>query len=747
MNTYINLSASCKWMLGCSDGVFEKPEEYAEAWIPSDVQLVWKKFKDMPDWNFGKNYLEYKWMEDKYWHYTFEFELSDNPGLVPFLKFKGIDYRYTVTINGDVKADGEGMFTPVVIDLADYAGKKVSCEVVIHPIPKIPGCPDDRSQAAMSCKPAVSYGWDWHPRLVPSGIYDDVELMWLPKLHIKESDFNYELSDDFKTANFTAKIATSCGAGKLAVKIIDKDNNVTAEAKADIAENGHTELALTVGNPELWWCVNQGEQNLYTFETVLYDAAGNELEQKSRRFGFRRVKLLMNANDWSNDGFPQTQARYPITMELNGRRIFCKGTNFVPTEIFYSLMDKENYKSRLDCVLECNMNIIRMWGGGLVNKEPFFELCDEMGIMVWQEFPLSCNNYPDDKHYLSVLDVESVSIIKRLKSHPSVVMWCGGNELFNSWSGMTNQSLALRLLDKNCYENDPYTPFIMTSPLYGMGHGCYLSLTMHDLSRECLTDFVEKYRTAYTEFGVPSPAPFDYIKQYCPEDELYRIEDDTCWLDHHAINAWCEHDTWLRPKEIEGFYGSIDSQEKLFECGLELQGESYKGMFEECRRKWPRTSMALNWCFNEPWPCFANNSLILYPVIKRPAYYQVKEALRDQMLSLKLSKLRWNKGERVKTELYVLNDLPIELTGSEYKVYIIYGNDMGKNILDYNNIDESSYALIEIGEGRFDTVSPVTSKKLAEFEFTVPESADGKALLCVKAADSRLDSRYIIYTL
>ena len=126
-------------------------------------------------------------------------------------------------------------------------------------------------------------------------------------------------------------------------------------------------------------------------------------------------------------------------------------------------------------VRDAHMNILRIWGGGFVNKESFFELCDELGIMVWQEFPLACNEYPDEEHYLSVLKKEATSIVRRLRTHPCAILYCGGNELFNNWSLMTDQHHALRLLNAVCYEEDRCTPFIATSPLNGMGHGSYLN--------------------------------------------------------------------------------------------------------------------------------------------------------------------------------------------------------------------------------------------------------------------------------
>jgi len=698
------------WTLTCRDTA-----ETFDAYVPSDVQLIWKEVKNMPDYNFGRNYLLYKWMEDVTWEYNGTFKFEPVADYEAYLVFKGIDYKYDISLNGDLVISSEGMFTPVRIKLPNIAAD-IEVKVVIYPIPKIPGAEEGRAQAAASCKPPVSYGWDWHPRLVPSGIYDDVYIDYVPNAHITEQNFDYMLSDNFDRCDFTAKIKTTNDTGILKARIKDADGNIVCETAKEI-NSCYTELAMSFENPELWWCHNHGEHYLYTYE-VEYGS-----QTLKRNIGFRRVKLVMNADDWSAGEFPVTQAKVPITMELNGRCIFCKGTNFVPTEIFPSRMTYDVYKMNLDCAVEANMNILRMWGGGLVNKEAFFDLCDEMGLLVWQEFPLACNLYPDDDNYLNVLDREAESIIKRLKSHPCVTIWCGGNELFNSWSKMTNQSLPLRLLDKKCYEFDRNTPFLMTSPLYGMGHGCYLSMSTPE--RECITDFIERDKTAYTEFGSPSPAPFDYVKQYMPEEEWYNVDESTSWFDHHALRAWIDRDTWFRKFEIEAYYGVTESFEQLIENGLELQGESYKDMFEEARRKWPHTSMAVNWCFNEPWPCFANNSLIMYPAIKRPAFYQVQKALRDQMLSVKLYKLRWNHGDTVKIEIYLLNDLADKLSGGNYTVYL-----------------ESDVA----GKGKFGETNACSSTKLdGEFTFTIPADAPRKLKLSIKCDNSKLDSEYIIY--
>lgn len=195
------------------------------------------------------------------------------------------------------------------------------------------------------------------------------------------------------------------------------------------------------------------------------DAGDFVLDEKIRKIGFRRTRLLMNEGSWANPSrFPKSRSDAPITLEVNGKRIFAKGSNWVNAHIFPGVLTGADYSELLSLVQGANMNILRIWGGGFVNHESFFDLCDEKGIMVWQEFPLACNEYPDDNHYLSVLEQEATSIVRRLRTHPSLILWCGGNELFNSWSKMTEQHHALRLLDKVCYNEDRYTPFIISCP-------------------------------------------------------------------------------------------------------------------------------------------------------------------------------------------------------------------------------------------------------------------------------------------
>ena len=693
-----------KWTLGYSDSIDAEPRERRAAYVPADVQLIYPQgepINGLEYYNYGDNYIKYAWMEDKYWHFRCETAVGDLPGMTPFVIFKGLDYAYTIRVGGEVLADGEGMFTPVELSLDRYRGKNVKLDVILHPIPKKPGAPVGREEASASCIPAVAYGWDWHPRLVPIGIYDDVLFVNRHAAYIASADIYYDLADDLSSVS--GKFVLDIGgevSDKLNIcyRFKDKTGNIAMSCVYAVSAHDGREITLPfyIDKPELWWCAMQGEQSMYELEIELLHGA-DVWDTYKKRLGFRRVRLVMNAHAWEDAPFPKTQGRTPMTFELNGRKIFAKGTNFVPPEIFTSTLDREKYRAVLELARECNMNVLRMWGGGLVNKESFFELCDELGLMIWQEFPLACNNYQDDDHYLKVLDQESRSIIRRLKYHPSIAVWCGGNELLNSWGGMTIQSHALRLLGSNCYLLDRNTPFMPTSPLYGVGHGNYNAIDAD--GAEMMSKIIdnEQNMIAFCEFGVPGPSPFEYIKRFTPPEELYDVRLGTSWEWHHALNAW-QAPSWLQQEHVESYFGKAGSLEQLVQNGVDLQGEAYKNLFEEMRRKWPHTSAAIHWCFNEPWPTAANNSIINYPAIKKAGFYGVQAALRDQMYSARFRQMKWRAGDEIKVELFALNDLPQAMPGCMLNVYIAdeTGRPLTEKIaVDAPQIEAASAAMVK----------------------------------------------------
>jgi beta-mannosidase len=381
--------------------------------------------------------------------------------------------------------------------------------------------------------------------------------------------------------------------------------------------------------------------------------------------------MIMNQGAWQREGgFPKSRAFAPASIELNHRRIFAKGTNWVHPEVFIGTITPERYREQIALAKNANFNIFRVWGGGIVNKESFFDICDESGILVWQEFPLACNNYTDDAKYLKVLEQEARSIIHRVKKHACLALWSGGNELFNSWSGMTEQSLALRLLNSLCYQLDTHTPFIYTSPLNGIGHGHYVFYDS-TIDEEVFQWMSKASNTAYTEYGVPGLANLDVLKSFIPENELFPPKENTAWELHHAFGVWGA-ERWLEMSVLQKYFGEIPSLDELVKYSQLLQCEGLKFIFEEARRQKPFCSMALNWCYQEPWPAAANNSLISWPNEIKPAYWHVANACRPVLASVRIPKFEWKEGEDFTCDLFLLNDTYDKMTGEKIKVVIQY---------------------------------------------------------------------------
>jgi len=689
-----------EWIVGWSEHAEQTPNRWVPAVVPGAVQLDWAKAEGWQDHSYADNWKQYEWMEDKTWTYRTNLHTPDTaPNERLYLVSKGIDYSFTIRINGKELFRQEGMFTPVELDLTDVIDKEENVlEIVIDPVPKRADAPKSRDQADHSCKPAVSYGWDWHPRLIPLGIWDDTYLCVRPAVRLDSAEVFYELNDALTEAAMELKVQLSKpAAGELIWKLISPGGETVFEQSAAVTDSTlFYELHQQVSQPKLWWPHDHGDQPLYRSEVIFKDAndPNASVQEASSRIGFRRVKLVMHDGAWHEPSqFPKGRSNPPITMEVNGRQLFCKGTNWVNPDIFPGRITAEDYRVLLQLAKEANMNMLRVWGGGIVNKDSFFEYCDEMGLMVWQEFPLACNQYPDKPAYLKVLDQEARSIIKRLRKHASVVLWCGGNELFNAWSKMTDQSLPLRLLNAICYELDQKTPFLMTSPIEGMGHGHYMF--QYRNGEDVLQSMPKASNTAYTEFGVPSPSSVEQLKTFIPEDELYPPRPGTAWEDHHAFNALSDN-MWLMADQIEHFLGPWESLEQLVEFGQLLQSEGYKCIYEESRRQKPKCSMALNWCYNEPWPTAANNSIVMYPAKPKPAYYAVQASCRPVLASARIPRYIWKEGEWFEPELWMLNDSSQTVAAGRVEAWLTVGSGDRQFLMAW---DYSSLAPNKNGRG------------------------------------------------
>ena len=432
------------WKVGFCENYGEEPNKYFAAAVPGAVQLDYAKEYGLPDYNRGLNFKQYRPLEDLFWVYKTEYDASELSGDKKlFLILNGVDYSYEVYANGERLCGYEGMYKRQRIELTRFAGKNIEIKVILQPVPKstLPGVhKDTRDEANQCCKPAVSYGWDFHPRLVPLGIWEDAYILETVCSSVPQPRFSYKLSHDLKTADITLE---SGGLPETDWEFRSPDGSVIFTGRGERCN-------FTLDNPELWWCSGYGEQPLYSYTATVGDIT------VTKKIGIKRIELVKAEGSWGEGlNYPMTRNTPPITVKLNNTVIFAKGSNWVCPEIFYGKLNYERYLSQLTLVKNANLNFLRCWGGAVINKESFFELCDELGIMVWQEFPLACNRYEGTDSYISVLKEEAAAIIDNIKEHVCLMLWCGGNELFNNWSCMTEQDRAIRLMDKLTFEKTP----------------------------------------------------------------------------------------------------------------------------------------------------------------------------------------------------------------------------------------------------------------------------------------------------
>ena len=656
------------WKVGFCDSKEKRPNEYFPATVPGAVQLDYAKHYNLPDYRCEKNFEQFRWMEDKFWVYISELDMGSlNTNNNIFLVAKGIDYQYEIFVNGKLIYEHQGMYSRTELNLNSFVGNKVMLEIVIYPVPKsqLPDVHNDtRDEANQCCKPAVSYGWDFHPRLIPLGIWDDIYVLETQEDKILNPCVEYTLSPNRDTVYVNLKAEGCKGA------IWEFSN---PENKVIFTGNGEN-INFIIENPELWWCNGYGESKLYSWK-VSYGE-----QEITGKTGFRTVELVKADGSWKETlTYPMTRNTPPCTLRLNGISIFSKGTNWVAPEIFYGNLNRERYLDHLTLVKEANINFVRCWGGSIINKDCFFEICDELGIMVWQEFPLACNRYEGTPEYIKLLKDEATAIVERLKSHPCLMLWCGGNELFNNWSCMTEQDEALRYFNHLTYIKTPHVPYINAAPLMGMAHGAY-SFQYPDGS-EIFSKLAASHYTAYTEMGVPGISAEETLKMIGDLEKLYPLNKE-----NELALAHGRH--WLK-QPVEKYYGNVASLKEFMYCNQFMQYTGYQFIFEEARRQKPYCGMVANWCFNEPWPNVGNNSVISYPNNIKPAYYAIKNACRKVLASARIRKFSYIAGETLDFDLYLLNDELKKIADGTVNVYVQIGDSEKVSLLkwDYANVE------------------------------------------------------------
>lgn len=414
----IDLSGS--WQLTSVDGEIKSVIR-----LPGDVHTALHRAGLIPDPYFGRNEEKVQWVAERGWAVERSFTLQEAEGDW-YLDIDYLDTVASVYVNGFLALEADNSFRRYRPDVSSMlrSGDNV-IRIVFASNPAV-GAERQKQQpfyipystgnspipdGNMLRKPQCHFGWDWNIAIAPLGLYGTIALKKLESARIEHvvtrQTHNLDGSVDLTvTATLYSK------GPSIAQVYFDLDGE---RVRLDVGVHGETHVnhLFHIDKPRLWWPSGSGEQALYTLSVELSD------EAVTRQIGLRTIELITTPD--------ASGARFAF--KVNGREIFCRGANWIPADALYSLSSPEKTEDLLQSAKAANMNMIRVWGGGFYEQDHFYDLCDRLGLMVWQDFMFACNLYPSTDEFLDNVAIEVDYQVRRLSSHPSIALWCGDNEL------------------------------------------------------------------------------------------------------------------------------------------------------------------------------------------------------------------------------------------------------------------------------------------------------------------------------
>ncbi|HEX8189185.1 MAG TPA: glycoside hydrolase family 2 TIM barrel-domain containing protein, partial [Pyrinomonadaceae bacterium] len=354
------------------------------------------------------------------------------------LVFEGLDTYAAVFLNDRRLLEADNMFRTWRVDAkpALKAGPNTLRIVFRSPINEVlprmkalgyelPASNDQGEKTSPHTRKApYQYGWDWGPRFVTCGVWKPARLeAWddarLATLHVLQNSLGKD------AAHLTAEVEVESTGSSDAVVVVEDPSDRRVSARQTVKLSPGTNrfaLKLSVPNPQLWWPAGLGPQKLYTLRARL-TSGGRVSDELSTRVGLRTLELRQRPD----------AAGKSFTFVVNGVPVFARGANWIPADSFPERVTRARYRHLLESARDANMNMLRVWGGGYYEMDDFYELCDELGIMVWQDFMFACSMYPGDEKFLESVRAEATDNVRRLRNHPSVVIWVGNNEVETAW--------------------------------------------------------------------------------------------------------------------------------------------------------------------------------------------------------------------------------------------------------------------------------------------------------------------------
>ena len=677
-----------------------------KATIPGTVHTDLFENKLIPDPFFGANEKELQWIENENWEYETNFYISatelKNQNID--LEFEGLDTYATVYLNGKVMLEADNMFRKWTVPTKSVVKVGANHLKIIFHSAVAKGKADAKNlpytlpenERIFVRKAQYQFGWDWGPRFVTAGIWQKVQLkLWnsakIENLRYEQKVLNAEVAKlDFI---FTIDVKK---AGKYKIKTTSK--SVSCQLKKGL---NVVTFPVEVQKPKLWWSNGLGKAHLYDFSFSL-EQNGTSIDKKDLKIGLRTIELIQE-KDVVGTGF---------AFKLNGKMVFMKGANFIPPDSFLPRVSDSTYHALVENAKRANMNMLRIWGGGVYPDEAFYEACDANGILVWQDFMFACAMYPGDKAFVENVKQEAIYQINRLQNHASLAIWCGNNENDEGWHnwGWQKQHKYSKS-DSTKIWNDYKKVFHQVLPnaldslvaknknIYwssspSIGWGRKESMTQGDShywgvwwGKEPFEIYKEKVPRFMSEYGFQGMPNLETLKKVVAEKDLNLNSESLKNHQKHPIGNETIREYMERDFQVP------DKFEDYVYVSQLLQAAGMKTAMEAHRRAKPYNMGTLYWQFNDCWPVTSWSSLDYYGNWKA-FHYQAKRSFENILISVN--------EEDDKYKVYLINDnfenysnlLTLELLSFD-------GKSLWKNLKEISVAENSSSVEYEISKVEF----------------------------------------------